>query len=383
MKIAFLFIAEAYQTYHGYTIALELAKRDGCDVVAYYNDPTVPGHLQRIADANGVQPVPVKRLKRGFLGWIIQSVRILGMAKNQVMRANMDELLSYDIIVSVENTVAWLAKRRKSGRPVFVFKSHGAGDRDVAWHPRIAEFDLLLPHGSKTAERYLEQGLGRPNAIVTTGYLKTDVTERLREGKQALFENDRPVVIYNPHKDRKQSSWRQAIEPMLDQFSGQDQFNLIVAPHIKMFRRRSEQARQRWENRSTKSILIDTCSDRLLNNSYTVAADIYIGDVSSQVYEFTARPRPCVFLNFNKIEWRDNPNYLFWQMGEVIEDPDEILAAVARARELHPQYIEIQKKLTSDALGDDIQNGAKYAADAIIDYFRYGETQPEPKNKSS
>ncbi|ATW04205.1 hypothetical protein CHN51_12190 [Sphingorhabdus sp. YGSMI21] len=141
-----------------------------------------------------------------------------------------------------------------------------------------------------------------------------------------------------------------------------------------MFRRRSASARQRWENRSTDSILIDTCSDRLLDNSYTVAADIYIGDVSSQVYEFTARPRPCVFLNFNKIDWRDNPNYLFWQMGEVIEDPAEIFAAVARARDLHPQYIEIQKKLTSDALGDDIRDGAEYAADAIVDYYRHGRT---------
>ncbi|WP_164089149.1 hypothetical protein [Sphingorhabdus sp. YGSMI21] len=374
MKIAFLFIAEAYQTYHGYTIALALAKREGCDVVAYYNDPTVPEHLERIAAANGVTPVPAKRLKRGFLGWLIQSIRILGMAKNQVMRANMRELLSYDVIVSVENTVAWLAKRRKSDRPLFVFKSHGAGDRDVAWHPRIAEFDLLLPHGTKTAERYVEQGLGQPAAIRTTGYLKTDVTERLREGQQALFDTARPTVIYNPHKDRKQSSWRQAIEPMLDQFAGQDIFNLIVAPHVKMFRRRSASARQRWENRSTDSILIDTCSDRLLDNSYTVAADIYIGDVSSQVYEFTARPRPCVFLNFNKIDWRDNPNYLFWQMGEVIEDPAEIFAAVARARDLHPQYIEIQKKLTSDALGDDIRDGAEYAADAIVDYYRHGRT---------
>ncbi|WP_302051654.1 hypothetical protein [Sphingopyxis sp. BSNA05] len=43
----------------------------------------MPEHLERIAAANGVAPVPAKRLKRGFLGWLIQSIRILGMAKTR------------------------------------------------------------------------------------------------------------------------------------------------------------------------------------------------------------------------------------------------------------------------------------------------------------
>ena len=39
--------------------------------------------------------------------------------------------------------------------------------------------------------------------------------------------------------------------------------------------------------------------------AYTQRADIYLGDVSSQVYEFLLNPRPCVFLNPRRFDWRE------------------------------------------------------------------------------
>ena len=37
-----------------------------------------------------------------------------------------------------------------------------------------------------------------------------------------------------------------------------------------------------------------------------LSADVYLGDVSSQVYEFIYKPRPCLFLNSNEIEWTND-----------------------------------------------------------------------------
>ena len=53
--------------------------------------------------------------------------------------------------------------------------------------------------------------------------------------------------------------------------------------------------------------------------TYTEAALVYIGDASSQVYEFLRRPRPCIFLNFEQVDWRDRENYSHWHLGQVIE----------------------------------------------------------------
>ena len=57
MELAFLFIAEAYQCYHGAAIALATGSLGrACGVVVYVNDPQSPAHLARIADAYGAPP---------------------------------------------------------------------------------------------------------------------------------------------------------------------------------------------------------------------------------------------------------------------------------------------------------------------------------------
>ena len=41
------------------------------------------------------------------------------------------------------------------------------------------------------------------------------------------------------------------------------------------------------------NLRFDPGSPASTDMTYTRAADIYLGDVSSQVYEFIAEPRPC------------------------------------------------------------------------------------------
>jgi hypothetical protein len=38
--------------------------------------------------------------------------------------------------------------------------------------------------------------------------------------------------------------------------------------------------------------------------TYTQTADVYIGDASNQVNEFIRTPRPYIFLNPDRIDWR-------------------------------------------------------------------------------
>jgi hypothetical protein len=372
MRIAMLYIAEAYQCYHGHAVALALAEQPGVDVTVYYNDHTTPHHLARIEHGYAAAPLPAIRLKTGLLGGFIQKLRLLGMAKKQVMNANLDELLGYDAIIATEVTVAHLRHTVKGRIPPLILAIHGAGDRSVTWDPLNKDFDLLLPSGAKTLRRFEELNLVRPGGAALAGYVKLDTTAKMARNAEKLFPNERTTVLYNAHKEPRQTSWKSAIEPLLMQFSEQQDFNLIVAPHVKMFRRRSQKLRNQWEARSTKGIIIDTGSDRSVDNSYCEGAGIYLGDVSSQVYEFTAQPRPCVFLNMHRVDWRDNPEYLFWQMGEVIECVTEILPAIRRAHALHPQYIDRQRELTEAALGDVEPGSPNRAARHILQFLATG-----------
>lgn len=97
--------------------------------------------------------------------------------------------------------------------------------------------------------------------------------------------------------------------------------------------------------------MVDTGSSAMLDMTYTSQAALYIGDVSSQVYEFLGIPRPCVFLNPRKLPWRDDPYFLHWTLGEVVEDLDDLMPAIARARERHAAYRPAQESLFQETFG--------------------------------
>jgi len=176
---------------------------------------------------------------------------------------------------------------------------HGAGDRQISFSPGIKHFDYVLLPGQKTQKQMLDAGVIRPNNNEIVGYPKFD-SPTLGERKR-FFDNDKPVVLYNPHFDPQLSSWFKYGEQILDYFANQDQYNIIFAPHVMLFQRtilgsvehRTVKIRRTLPQRfkGLPHIHIDTGSINSVDMSYTRAADIYIGDVSSQVYEFIERPK--------------------------------------------------------------------------------------------
>lgn len=368
MRIAFLYIAEAYQCYHGAAIALELAARPGWEIVSYYNEPETPHHLERIRAAFGAPPMDYRRLHRSPLTRGLQRLRKLGMFKDMVMRDNAAKLNDYDAVFAVENTVAAL-KRLGATRPKLIYSPHGFGDRARGFIPRIAAFDFVLVAGEKTAARMLGQRLIREGDHALTGSVKLETGARIGACAAPLFAAPAPIALYNAHKEPRLTSWRRFIAPMLAGFATDLSMNLIVAPHVKLFRREREVVRDRWRARSTANVLVDPGSDRSVDNSYAAIADIYVGDVSSQVYEFLARPRPCLFLNAHRIDWRDDPSFAHWHLGDVIDDPADLVPAIRAAPGRHHLYRARQEEMARASLGDASPGAARRAADAVAGFL--------------
>ncbi len=99
--------------------------------------------------------------------------------------------------------------------------------------------------------------------------------------------------------------------------------------------------------------------------TYTQAADIYLGDVSSQVYEFLIRPRPCVFLNPNRVDYRGNPDYAHWQAGAVISRMEDLDEALQNAASDHYLYRETQRAMFNRTFNLTGEASALRAARAI------------------
>ena len=187
-----------------------------------------------------------------------------------------------------------------------------------------------------------------------------------------LFDNGRLTVIYNPHCSPRLSSFHRLGMEVLEYFYHSEKFNLVFAPHIMLFERR-------WKNRARRlparyktcpHMIIDTGSHRSSDMSYTLFSDLYIGDVSSQVYEFLIRPRPCIFLNPQNTPWRHNPYYYHWRLGPVVNDINSLDAALKTAWQTHDTYREKQQDAFAYTFDLMQTTSSLRAANAIVNFLR-------------
>lgn len=293
------------------------------------------------------------------------------------LRDNLDLFAGFDALVVPETTSA-LLKSHFNLDVRLIYLPHGAGDRSIGFRDVTRFFDLVLLPGAKTQERMVRRELVRPGHHAVIGYPKFDTIDMA--ARPRFFDNDRPTVLYNPHFDPILSSWWDMGMAVLEWFARQDKYNLIFAPHVMLFRRRlhtsveHRRIRCRWSIperlRNLSHILIDTGSTRSVDMSYVLAADIYLGDASSQVYEWICNPRPCIFLNSHKARWQGNPSYTHWNMGQVIDRVSALPHALAVARQQQARFDAHQRAAFAATFHTVAgQSASRRAAEEIVYYL--------------
>jgi hypothetical protein len=262
----------------------------------------------------------------------------------------------FPTIVTTETTSALLTRLPGFASRMIHLK-HGAGDREGGYNPKHGAFDLTLVNGAKDKQRLIERGLGTEDDIKVVGYAKFE----LLRPPPPIFADARPVALYNPHFDEHAGSWfghAAAIVPAMEAIPG---WNFVVAPHVKL--KGGPKVRSDAPN-----VLVDRGSVRSIDMSYTEAAGVYIGDISSQVYEYVRRPRPCIFLNLDRIDWRGSDNYAHWRMGQVIDDLADLAPALARAAAVQPQFDAVQREMTARSIDPSPVPASERQARAILDF---------------
>lgn len=283
---------------------------------------------------------------------------------------------TFEVLVVPDKTSLVLKRWLGSECPIMINTFHGVGGRSGGIKG-TAGFDFTLLPGRKDETRMLSKGLIDLGRSAIIGYVKFD---RMRNTpRPKLFNNDRPTVLYAPHFDPKFSSWYGWGESILDYFAHNPDYNLIFAPHVLLYRRRWHISTEGGLPRRTPpipdaarrapNILVDPGSLASIDMTYTRAADIYLGDVSSQVYEFLIEPRPCVFFNRSKANWRDNDNFRFWRTGEVLESLSDLPAALSMAQADPMHYRAEQESAIAEAFDLSDTPSAIRAADAIAAFL--------------
>jgi hypothetical protein len=368
-RVCFPYIAQKHQMLHSLPIALALAQRHpGVEVHVAGSAQ----HLEFVREIAARRPgFASLSLVRLYLAWPLRLLARLGISsfKKLTLAANRHYLSSFDAVVVPERTSTRL--RKLSPQVRLIGTEHGAGDRDATFVPEIALYDFLLLPGEKQALRLTELGYTQPGKYVTGVYAKLDWTSAADPPPRRLFANGRPTVLYNPHFDPAHSSWHLVGRDLLELFYASGRYNLIFAPHVRLFdplRCGDYRAFSKYLN--CDHMIIDLGSDRCVDMTYTREADIYLGDVSSQVVEYLIRPRPCVFLNPRGIAWQGDLHYRFWNLGPVVESLQDLEPALAQAAHFPPRIRELQEDYVRCSLGEIAPGLAgPRGADAIVAYL--------------
>jgi hypothetical protein len=365
--VCFLYIAQTHQILHSLPIAVALARGwPGVEVEIAATTQEHLDYVRALVAALGCAPIAMRLLPPAWL----RGVRLKEAStppKALMLAANALALRKLDAIVTPERTSA-LLRQLGVHDTLLVYTQHGAGDRGGVFEPRLRKFNLVMAAGPKQRDRMVGEGWVKPENCAMVGYPKFDIIDALPGSPAPVFPDDKPVVLYNPHFHPTLGSWPRFGLEVLEQFAADDRFNLIFAPHIKLFDGAGPAMLESVAAfRDHPRIHIDLGGPAAIDMTYTRASDIYLGDVSSQVYEFLRTPKPCLFLNPSNAAWRGDESFHHWLYGPVLPTVDRLIDAVEAARVGHGAYIDAQK--TGFAQSFDLQDtpSSERAARAIAE----------------
>ncbi|MDT8415191.1 MAG: CDP-glycerol glycerophosphotransferase family protein [Flavobacteriaceae bacterium] len=370
-RVAFLYFEEIHHIPHFLGLASELSKNSDfkIDILTYRYKHEVLFYFLDLLEAKNISVIQLEKpLARKIIDYFTGRKKPSSVF---FFRTYKKILLSYDAVVFTEKNHKYLFKaRKKAQKPFFIFTGHGPAGRDYSYIPELKLFDLHLLHGPLYKENLEKLGiLAKSSEII--GYPKFDLINF--NNKKTLFKDDKPIVIYNPHFNRLTSSWYKHGLEVLEYFYQSKEFNLIFAPHIYLFNRKGflKPADIPQKYFEAENIFIDLGSVSSSDMSYALAADIYLGDVSSQVFEFVIMPRPCVFINSHLTAWQDDLSYRFWQMGLVIDGVGQLHEALQTETETLTAFKEKQSAfLEENFLIDSKETASQKGAKAIDNFLK-------------
>lgn len=355
MRLSVIAIGGTHQLIHFIPLVLKLAQRGLIATNIFVANSAQGEDLAVMAKAFGLPVPPVTVLK---LPALLGPLRRSKLLKVLFWRRRLRDA---DAMLSAERTSTILA-RLPGHRPPFLHIPHGAGDRAKGFEPRIRLFDRVLVSGEKDRERIVAAGLLPHEAVEAIGSVKL-ATLSQTPPPDRLFANNLPTILYNPHFSKELGTFDLVADRLIGEVERDSRYNLILAPHVRLAERMKRHLRG-WQSRGSERIIVDMGSHRSIDMTYTRSADIYLGDVSSQVYEMLSiAPRPCLFVNRGTTAWSDNPDFAMWHLGPVIAADAAVLPAIDDAVASFEAYRERQ----ADAVARAYAHVGKGALDRMAE----------------
>jgi hypothetical protein len=323
-KVVFLYLYGLHQLYHNAMTSMELGNlNNDTDVLCLSCNEEHTKTLEKIKKHYPHTKTKIIELNQPFRYKYLNFKKKTYPSVNAMIKRAKKYLQDTDLVLTTSHGTPGMFRKFDIDRTQIMYQYHGVGDRKYGFDPNFKKFDFMLLPGRYHQDRLVnEKIIDRKNTKIV-GWPKLDYINQLENPH--LFDNENPTVLYAPHWVVELTSYNIYAEFILDYFRQRKDINLIFAPHLLIKHwRYAYKYNIEYCHYNSENIRVDFGSEYSNNGTYLKYADIYMGDVSSMVFEFIAiKPRPCVFLNAHHVKWQGNIDYRFWDMGKVVEQFDE------------------------------------------------------------
>ncbi len=366
-KVGFLYLGPISHIYHSISIAFNLSKYAHFDVTLFVSCALNLKIVNNISKLYKDHNCKIEHIHPSLFHNIIRFFKNRAHPRvRNVLQNNKDQLLDFDALVLTDRH---FIEKATTKRPFYILAAHGAGDRARGYTDTMNRFDFILASGKEKWNRMVEYRYISEQKGCIIGYPKFDLIPLHTQAHRShFFKNNKPIVLYNPHFNKKETSWYLWGRQILTYFLTNKDYNLIFAPHLMLFSKGGNTLEKQYYN--AENIHIDVDSPALIDMTYTINADMYLGDVSSQVYEFVAHAKkPCIFLNPHQCKWQSNRSFRMWKMGDVVDNMDDFEQTLLKAERSHSFYESIQSHLLQETFSIQEKSAGARGAKAITDFF--------------
>ena len=369
-KFIFLYLYGLHQLYHSAMIAMELGViTEKNDVLCLSCNPEHTKILKQIKSFYPATKTEIVELAQPFRYKYLNLKKKLYPSVNAMVKRATKYLKEADFIITTSHSTPKMLKKFNITKPKIIYQYHGCGDRKYGFDPGFKQFDFMLLPGKYHQARLMEEKIISENHTKVIGWPKFDYSGMAGETK--LFNNDNPTFLYTPHWKVELTSYNKFAEKILKYFSDNPQYNLIFAPHLLIKHwKTAYNYNINFGHFNSDNIRIDYGSDFSTNGAYLKFSDIYIGDVSSMVFEFIAmKLRPCIFLNAHNITWKNNADYRFWEYGQVVDDLEQFDNVVNKSIG-DASFANLQKTRVQEYLDIQEKKSSLRGAEAILNFSK-------------
>jgi hypothetical protein len=369
LDIAIIYLDEIHHVNHFISVAMELSKTANVTVLTHPNCQPYFFDTLALFDNHHIE---VKKLSTSPFRAFTDKIKNRKLPRKGFwLKKNISYILNnFDAVVFTDFYHRYVKEARGNKCfPKLIKFDHGVTGRAYAYNEALLDFDFQLLIGDYSFNQFKKLNLLSEHYVVA-GYSKIDAVKSNKN--RTFFKNNKPVVIYSPHFSPPLSSWHHIGMDILEFFYQQNEYNLIFAPHINLFNDKDgfDDSSIPEKYKTAEHIFIDTGSHESVNMTYVLNSDIYLGDVSSQIYEFIITPRPCIFFNPTNVDYKNDYNFRFWQCGNVINNVEDLKTAMDSCFENFKVYKPIQSEITQDNFyTEEGSTASERAAKSIIEYL--------------